>query len=67
MPFMTKPQLKGCSVFSSTIRNEARMPTLTRWECGTQRYNLLCIREISNKDILYNTGKYRHYFIIILY
>ena len=27
---------------------------------------LLCIKQISNKDILYSTEKYSHYFVITL-
>ena len=28
-------------------------------------YTLLCIKQISNKDLLYSTGNYPKYFIII--
>ena len=31
---------------------------------GIKRYKLLCIKQISNKDILYSTGNYSHYLII---
>ena len=33
---------------------------------GIKKYKLLCIKYINNKDILYSTGKYSHYFIITL-
>ena len=33
---------------------------------GIKRYKLLCVKWISNKDVLYKTGKYNHYFVIPL-
>ena len=33
---------------------------------GIKRYKLLCVKWISNKDVLYKTGKYNHYFVILL-
>ena len=35
-------------------------------EVGISKYKLLCIKYISNKDVLYNTGTYSHYFVINL-
>ena len=35
-------------------------------EVGISKYKLLCIKYISNKDVLYNTGTYSHYFVITL-
>ena len=32
---------------------------------GIRKYKLLCIKSISNKNMLYNKGKYSHYLIII--
>ena len=37
-----------------------------RAKCGIKRYKLICIKEISNKAIFCNIGKYRHYFVITL-
>ena len=31
---------------------------------GIKRYKLLCMQQISNKDILYSTEDYNHYLII---
>ena len=31
------------------------------WEFGISRYKLLCIKQINNKDLLYNTGNYIQY------
>ena len=31
---------------------------------GIKRYKLICIKQISNNDILYGTGNYRYYLII---
>ena len=33
---------------------------------GIKRHKLLCIKEISDRVILYSTGKYSHYFVITL-
>ena len=33
---------------------------------GMKRYKLLCIKQISNKDILYSIGRYSQYFVITL-
>ena len=33
---------------------------------GIKRYTLLCVKQISNKDILYSTGKCSHNFIMTL-
>ena len=33
---------------------------------GSLMYTLLCLKQLSNKDIFYNTGKYSHYFVITL-
>ena len=33
---------------------------------GIKRYKLPGIKEISNKDTLYSTAKYSHYFVITL-
>ena len=33
---------------------------------GIKRHKLLSIKYMSHKDILYSTGKYSHYFVIIL-
>ena len=33
---------------------------------GIKRFELLCIKQVGNKDILYNSWKYSHYFVIIL-
>ena len=33
---------------------------------GIKRSTLLCLKQLSNKDIFYNTGKYSHYFVITL-
>ena len=33
---------------------------------GIKRHKLLCIKYISNMDILYSTGKYSHHFVITL-
>ena len=32
-------------------------------EFGINKYKLVCIRSISNRDILYSTESYSHYFI----
>ena len=34
--------------------------------CGIKRYKLLCTKQISNKDILYSTGNYSHYYYFFL-
>ena len=34
------------------------------YECGIKRYTLLYIKQITNKDLLYNTGNYIQYLII---
>lgn len=36
-----------------------------RQRCEIKRYKLLSINQISNKDILFSTGNYSHYFVII--
>ena len=37
-----------------------------RQRYGIKRYKLLCKIQISNKDILYSTGKYTHWLLITL-
>ena len=34
---------------------------------GINRYKLLCIKQISNKDMLYGTGNYSHYLLFYLF
>ena len=34
------------------------------WVFGVNRYTLLYIKQISNKDLLYSTGNYTQYFVI---
>ena len=36
----------------------------TNYGFGINRYELLCIKWISNRDMLYSTAKSSHYFVI---
>ena len=35
------------------------------WEFGMNRYTLLYIKQINNKDLLYSTGNYSQYLVIM--
>ena len=46
-------------------RNQSLVPKKVG-DCWVKRHKLLCIKQASSKDILYSTGKYSHYFLIML-
>ena len=60
------------SIYKTEINSQTQRTTLwlpkgkekwggINWECGIKRQELLYTKQISNKDLLYNTGNYIHY------